>query len=36
MEELGVEVKSQKVLGEFKELLRGNIWNLIYVETEIE
>lgn len=36
MEELWVEVKSQKVLWEFKELLRWNIWNLIYVETEIE
>ncbi|MCK9467032.1 MAG: class I tRNA ligase family protein [Candidatus Absconditabacterales bacterium] len=35
-EEIGVEVKSQKTIGEFKEILKGNIWNLIYVETEIE
>lgn len=35
-EELDVEVKSCKIMWEFKELLRWNIWNLIYVETEIE
>lgn len=35
-EELDVEVKSSKILWEFKEVLRWNIWNLIYVETEIE
>ena len=35
-EELDVETKSCKVLWEFKELLKWNIWNLIYVEAEIE
>ena len=34
-EELGVEVKSQKTIWEFKEVLKWGIWNLIYVETEI-
>ena len=35
-EELDVETKSCKVLWEFKELLKWNIRNLIYVEAEIE
>ncbi len=35
-EELDVETKSCKILWEFKELLNWNIWNLIYVEAEIE
>lgn len=35
-EETWVEVKSQKTIWEFKEILKWNIWNLIYVETEIE
>lgn len=34
-EEIWVEVSSQKVIWEFKEILMWNIWNLVYVETEI-
>ena len=35
-EELDVETKNCKILWEFKELLNWNIWNLVYVEAEIE
>ncbi|HKL43931.1 MAG TPA: class I tRNA ligase family protein, partial [Candidatus Absconditabacterales bacterium] len=34
-EEIGVETKSSTIIGEFKEVLGGGLWNLIHIEAEV-